>query len=360
MLGPQYWHFIAAAYMTAGSWSPASTPSAGCAGAATATTGSASSSRSPSPRSSRRSRWHSATASPASVFQKQPAKFAAIEIVWTTGPNQAEYLYGRLQPDGTIDGGIKIPGLDSFLAGFSRRHRGTRASARCRRTNRPTAGEATIAHWAFDTMVGIGTVLLLLALWYGLAWLRRRDLPRSRWFYRCAAVAGDRLGRRGRGRLDHRRGRPPAVDRLGAHEGGRGGDQHQRRPDLDLVRDPRRRLRADRLGVRGPAAADAAALAAPGRAAGPGGDRRAGGACASRRSRRGRRLRRDQRRCRRLGAGPGDRRVRLWRRGRLRRRLLGPDRRRRRTAAPGPGRWSTTRWRRSGRPTTSGWSSCSS
>jgi cytochrome d ubiquinol oxidase subunit I len=56
--------------------------------------------------------------------------------------------------------------------------------------NRSTAREATIAHWAFDTMVGIATVLLGLALWYGLAWLRRRDLPRSRWFYRCAAVAG--------------------------------------------------------------------------------------------------------------------------------------------------------------------------
>jgi cytochrome bd ubiquinol oxidase subunit I len=24
----------------------------------------------------------------------------------------------------------------------------------------------------------------------GIAWVRRRDMPRSRWFYRCAAVAG--------------------------------------------------------------------------------------------------------------------------------------------------------------------------
>ena len=55
---------------------------------------------------------------------------------------------------------------------------------------RATTQEATIAHFAFDTMVMIGTVLLLLAAWYGLAWLRRRDMPRSRWFYRCAAVAG--------------------------------------------------------------------------------------------------------------------------------------------------------------------------
>ena len=39
-------------------------------------------------------------------------------------------------------------------------------------------------------MVGIGTALLLLALWFAAAWVRRRDMPRSRWFYRCAAVAG--------------------------------------------------------------------------------------------------------------------------------------------------------------------------
>ena len=39
-------------------------------------------------------------------------------------------------------------------------------------------------------MVGAGSVLFLLAAWYGLAWLRHRDMPRSRWFYRSAAVAG--------------------------------------------------------------------------------------------------------------------------------------------------------------------------
>jgi cytochrome d ubiquinol oxidase subunit I len=39
-------------------------------------------------------------------------------------------------------------------------------------------------------MATIGSVLILLALWYGWCWLRRRDLPRSPWFFRCAAVAG--------------------------------------------------------------------------------------------------------------------------------------------------------------------------
>ena len=54
-----------------------------------------------------------------SVFHKQPVKFAATEIVWKTDTHVPEYMFGRLHPDGTISGGIKIPQLDSILAGFS-------------------------------------------------------------------------------------------------------------------------------------------------------------------------------------------------------------------------------------------------
>ena len=39
-------------------------------------------------------------------------------------------------------------------------------------------------------MVTIGSLLILLALWYAWSWLRHRDIPRSRWFFRCAAIAG--------------------------------------------------------------------------------------------------------------------------------------------------------------------------
>jgi cytochrome d ubiquinol oxidase subunit I len=189
MLGPQYWHFIAAAYMTAG-FLVASVYAVGWL-------------------RGRRDRYHrlgflvpftvAAIVTPVqmalgdglarSVFQQQPTKFAAIEIVWKTGSHQSEYLYGRLQPDGTVSGGIRIPGLDSFLAGFSR-DTVVSGLSEVPADQRATPQQATIAHWAFDTMVGIGTVLLLLCLWYGLAWLRRRDLPRSRWFYRCVAVSG--------------------------------------------------------------------------------------------------------------------------------------------------------------------------
>jgi cytochrome d ubiquinol oxidase subunit I len=124
-----------------------------------------------------------------SVFQQQPTKFAAIEIVWKTGSHQSEYLYGRLQPDGTVSGGIRIPGLDSFLAGFSR-DTVVSGLSEVPADQRATPQQATIAHWAFDTMVGIGTALLLLGLWFGVVAWRRRSLPTSRWFWRAGAAAG--------------------------------------------------------------------------------------------------------------------------------------------------------------------------
>jgi cytochrome d ubiquinol oxidase subunit I len=112
-----------------------------------------------------------------------------MEIVWETGSDQPEYLFGRLQPDGSVDGGIRIPGLDSFLAGFSR-DTVVKGLTEAPAADRPSIREANITHFAFDTMVGVGTVLLGLAFWFGIAWVRRRDMPRSRWFYRSAALAG--------------------------------------------------------------------------------------------------------------------------------------------------------------------------
>ena len=39
-------------------------------------------------------------------------------------------------------------------------------------------------------MVGLGTLLFLLALWYGLCWIFRRDMPQSKLFLRIASGAG--------------------------------------------------------------------------------------------------------------------------------------------------------------------------
>ena len=39
-------------------------------------------------------------------------------------------------------------------------------------------------------MVGIGTALMLLVLWFAFVWWRKRELPQTVWFLRAAAVSG--------------------------------------------------------------------------------------------------------------------------------------------------------------------------
>ena len=63
----------------------------------------------------------------------------------------------------------------------------SRGSTRCRPTSSPRSREVNTVHLAWDVMVGLGTLLYLLALWYWAAWLFRRDMPKSRWFLRIAA-----------------------------------------------------------------------------------------------------------------------------------------------------------------------------
>ncbi|NEE22094.1 cytochrome ubiquinol oxidase subunit I [Streptomyces sp. SID7499] len=189
MFGPQYWHFVVAMLVTAG-YVVAGVYATGWL-------------------RGRRDRYHrlgftvpftvAAVCTPVQfvlgdsiarqVFHEQPVKFAAMEIVWKTDTHVPEYLYGRLQEDGSVSGGIRIPQLDSILAGF-RPDTKVAGLTSVPASDRPNPTQATIAHWAFDTMVGIGCLLVLLALWYALVWWRRRRSPESKWFYRGAACAG--------------------------------------------------------------------------------------------------------------------------------------------------------------------------
>src|SRR5947209_14554603 len=45
------------------------------------------------------------------VYSNQPAKFAAIELIPTTGSDEPETLFGHENSNGTLSGGIRIPGL---------------------------------------------------------------------------------------------------------------------------------------------------------------------------------------------------------------------------------------------------------
>lgn len=123
------------------------------------------------------------------VFHDQPAKFAAMELTWNTRSQNPEVLGGLMRGGGTINLGLSIPYLDSVLAGFSPNTVVSGLST-FPVSGRPTVLDADFVHLAFDAMVGLGTIGFLLALWYAWSWFRRRDLPRSPWFFRAAAVAG--------------------------------------------------------------------------------------------------------------------------------------------------------------------------
>jgi cytochrome d ubiquinol oxidase subunit I len=125
------------------------------------------------------------------VYNNQPVKFAAIELVPETSSDVPETLLGRLNDDGEVTGGIKIPGLASWLSdpgdGTATVVQGLDSVPA---DERPTTREVNVVHLAWDVMVGIGTLLFLLALWYWASWLFRRDMPRSRPFLWVASAAG--------------------------------------------------------------------------------------------------------------------------------------------------------------------------
>jgi cytochrome bd ubiquinol oxidase subunit I len=125
------------------------------------------------------------------VYNNEPTKFAAIELVPTTDSDVPETLLGRLNSDGEVTGGIAIPGLASWLSDPST---GTSTVVQGLDSfpadERPTTGEVNTVHLGWDVMVGIGTLLFLLSAWYWLAWIFRRDMPRSRLFLWIASGAG--------------------------------------------------------------------------------------------------------------------------------------------------------------------------
>ena len=119
----------------------------------------------------------------------QPSKFAAMEITWHTRSHNPEVIGGLLNSSGHVEYGIAIPSFDSILVGLSP-DTVVPGLTSVAADARPTIAEANIVHLAFDLMVGLGSAAIALAAWYFLVLLRRRHLPRSRWFYRVAALAG--------------------------------------------------------------------------------------------------------------------------------------------------------------------------
>jgi cytochrome d ubiquinol oxidase subunit I len=119
------------------------------------------------------------------LAERQPVKLAALEGLHET-QRGAPLTVGGLYIDGKVHFGLEIPKGLSLLA-----HHDPDALIQgldeVPEDDRPPVA---IVRNAFQVMVAIGTGLLLLGAWFGIAWWRRRDLPASRWFFRAAVAAG--------------------------------------------------------------------------------------------------------------------------------------------------------------------------
>ena len=119
------------------------------------------------------------------IAHDQPIKFAAMEYVPHTARDVPEYL-GGVYVNGHIYAGVRIPGMDSLLVGFST---GTKVTGWDAVPPGPAPG-GVAAPLCFDVMVGLGFLLLLAGLWALYGWWRQRRLPRHRLFWLLGAVSG--------------------------------------------------------------------------------------------------------------------------------------------------------------------------
>jgi cytochrome d ubiquinol oxidase subunit I len=119
------------------------------------------------------------------VGDNQPTKLAAFEGLAKTTRGAPEHILGWYT-DEEVRYGIKIPNLLSLLAYHDPNARVEGLDA-VPPDQRPPVN---VVRMAFQTMVGIGTLLALLGVVVIAARVRLRRLPESPWFYRAVALAG--------------------------------------------------------------------------------------------------------------------------------------------------------------------------
>jgi cytochrome d ubiquinol oxidase subunit I len=121
------------------------------------------------------------------VAENQPVKLAAFEGLHQTQTGAPFTLGGFYDTDRQeVRYGIEVPKLLSLLAHHDPDARVVGLDS-VPEADRPPVN---IVRISFQTMVAIGTGLALLGAVFFVTWLRRRRLPRSRWFYRAVMAAG--------------------------------------------------------------------------------------------------------------------------------------------------------------------------
>jgi cytochrome bd-type quinol oxidase subunit 1 len=118
--------------------------------------------------------------------ERQPAKLAAFELAETTTDGASPLRLGGVLVDGEVEGALDIPYLGSLIA------QGSLTEPVPGLDTVPAADRppVNITHLAFQTMIGIGVLLMLAVLLYWFMRRRGRDPLEHRWFLRFAAVSG--------------------------------------------------------------------------------------------------------------------------------------------------------------------------
>jgi len=119
------------------------------------------------------------------VAAAQPTKLAAFEGLGHTTSGAPVHLLGWYR-HGHVEYGIRLPRLLSLLA-FHRPNARVQGLDAVAPADRPPVN---VVRFAFQTMVGIGTLLALLAVVVLIVRIRRKRLPESTWFYRALVAAG--------------------------------------------------------------------------------------------------------------------------------------------------------------------------
>ncbi|MBV8479404.1 MAG: cytochrome ubiquinol oxidase subunit I [Actinobacteria bacterium] len=118
------------------------------------------------------------------VATLQPTKLAAFEGLGHTTKGAPVHILGWYS-HGRVEYGIPIPHLLSLLA-FHSANATVQGLDAVGPADRPPVN---VVRYAFQTMVGIGTALAALALFYIAFVWRRRRMPESRWFHRALVLA---------------------------------------------------------------------------------------------------------------------------------------------------------------------------
>jgi cytochrome d ubiquinol oxidase subunit I len=122
------------------------------------------------------------------VARTQPLKLAAAEGLPETTAGAPVHLLGWYDGD-EIRFGIEVPKLLSLLA-----HHDPNATVQgldsVPASDRPSVNGVNFVRFAFQSMVGIGTLLAALGVVFAYVRIRWKRLPASPWFYRAVVLAG--------------------------------------------------------------------------------------------------------------------------------------------------------------------------